>query len=78
MIAYNWGMSRSSVEELLQEIDGLLALAGDLPVEAELVVEKLLNVVEALSSDRQSLADEVQRLKEQLSKKKKEKTTGKG
>jgi hypothetical protein len=71
-------MSRSSIQEILQEIEGLLALAGDLPVEAELAVEKLLNIVEALSSDRQSLADEVQRLKEQLSKKKKDKTTGKG
>jgi hypothetical protein len=71
-------MSRSSIHEILQEIEGLLALAGDLPVEAELAVEKLLNIVEALSSDRQSLADEVQRLKEQLEKKKKDKTTGKG
>jgi hypothetical protein len=71
-------MSRSSIQELLKEIEDLLALAGDLPGEAELAVEKLLNVVEALSSDRQSLAEEVRRLKELLEKKKKDKTTGKG
>ena len=71
-------MSLSSVEEILREIEGLLALAGDLPPEAELAVEKLLNVVEALCSDRQLLAAEVQRLKKQLEKKKKDKTTGKG
>jgi len=71
-------MSRSSTQELLQEIDRLLASAGDLPPEAELAVEKLLNVVEALCSDNQSLADEVQRLKQQLDQKKKGKTTNKG
>ena len=43
-----------------------------------MAVEKLLNVVEALSSDKQSLVDEVQRLKQQLDQKKKAKTTGKG
>ncbi len=78
MIAYNWSMSRSCIQEILKEIEELLALAGDLPVEAELAVEKLLNVVEALSSDKQSLAQEVRRLKELLEKKKKDKTTGKG
>ncbi len=31
---------------MLKEIEGLLALAGDLPREAELSVEKLLHVVE--------------------------------
>ncbi len=78
MIAYNCRMSSPGVQEILKEIEGLLALAGDLPPEAALAVEKLLNVVEALSSDKQSLVDEVQRLKEQLEQKKKGKTTGKG
>jgi len=40
-------------------------------------VTKWLNVVEALSSDKQSLIDEVERLKQQLQQKKKGKTTGK-
>jgi uncharacterized small protein (DUF1192 family) len=71
-------MSSSVVSEILREIEGLLALAGDLPAEAELAVEKLLNVVEALSSDRQSLVNEVQRLKAQLEQKKRGKNTGKG
>jgi len=68
-------MGNLTVGEILKEIESLLALAGDLPAEAELAVEKLLNVVEALSCDRQSLADEVQRLKRQLEQKKKNKTT---
>ncbi|MFV1971800.1 MAG: transposase [Acidimicrobiia bacterium] len=68
-------MSSLGVAEMLKEIEGLLASAGDLPVEAELAVEKLLNVVEALSSDKQSLADEVERLKQQLQQKKQAKTT---
>jgi len=61
----------------LKEIEELLSSAGDLVPEAELAVEKLLNVVEALSSDKQSLIDEVERLKQQLQQKKKGKTTGK-
>ncbi len=70
-------MSSLDIREILSEIEDLLASAGDLPPEAELAVEKLLNVVEALSSDKQSLVDEVQRLKLQLDQKKKAKTTGK-
>ena len=45
-------MSSLGVPEMLKEIEGLLASAGDLPAEAELAIEKLLNVVEALSSDK--------------------------
>ena len=48
----------------------------ELPAEAELAVEKLLNMVEALCSDRKELADEVARLRKQLEKKKQPKTTG--
>jgi len=71
-------MSSLSIGAILKEIEELLASAGDLVPEAELAVEKLLNIVEALSSDKQSLADEVERLKTQLEQKKKGKTTGKG
>jgi len=66
------------VQKILSEIEDLLATAGDLPPEAEMAVEKLLNVVEALSSDKQALAQEVQRLKQQLDQKKQGKTTGQG
>lgn len=71
-------MNSSDVREILLEIEDLLASARDLPHEAELAVEKLLNIVEALSSDNQTLVDEVERLKQQLQQKKKNKTTGKG
>jgi hypothetical protein len=71
-------MSSSAIQEILKEIEELLASAGDLGSEVELAVEKLLNVVEALSSDKQSLVDEVERLKQQLQQKKKGKTTDKG
>jgi len=52
-----------------------LATVGDLPAEVEASIRQLLNVVEALSSDKQSLVDEVRRLKQQLEQKKKSKTT---
>lgn len=55
------------VEQLLRE--------EELSERTELAIQKLLNVVEALSADRASLADEVERLKEQLEQKKKAKTT---
>ena len=38
-------MSRQSIQELLKEIEDLLASAGDLSPEVELAVEKLLNIV---------------------------------
>jgi hypothetical protein len=69
-------MSRFNVEEVLKQVERLLAVAGSLPAEAELAVEKLLNMVEALCSDRKELADEIERLRKQLDKKKKPKTTG--
>jgi hypothetical protein len=71
-------MSSSSVQEILKEIEDRLATVGDLPAEVKTSIRQLLNVVEALSSDKQSLADEVERLKQQLEQKKKGKTTGKG
>jgi hypothetical protein len=68
-------MSGVSVELILIEVEALVARAGALPPEAEVAVEKLLNVVEALSADKKELADEVQRLRKQLEQKKKDKTT---
>ena len=66
------------VESILKQVEQLLAQAGALPPAAEQAVEKLLNVVEALSADRKELADEVQRLRQQLEQKKKAKTTAEG
>ena len=68
-------MSRVEIETILKQVERLLATAGALPAEAEQAVEKLLNVVEALSSYSQGLAAEVERLRQDLEKKKKAKTT---
>jgi hypothetical protein len=68
-------MSIVDVESVLAQVDELLAKAGDLPEEAALAVEKLLNVVEALCSDRKKFVEEVQRLREQLDQKKKGKNS---
>jgi len=68
-------MSGVDVQSILKQVEALLASAGALPVEAEEAVEKLLNVVEALSADKNELAEEVQRLRKQLEQKKKDKTT---
>ncbi len=62
---------------MIAEVERLLAEAGELPEQAALAIEKLLNVVEALSADRQALADEVKRLRKKLDEKKKSKTTAK-
>ena len=77
-VAYDAGMSGVDVESILKQVEQLLAQAGALPEAAEEAVEKLLNVVEALSADRKELADEVQRLRQQLEQKKKAKTTADG
>jgi len=69
-------MSGSTVETMLEQVEEWLALAGELPEAAERAVGELLNLVEALCSDRNELADEVARLRKQLEKKKKTKTTG--
>ena len=68
-------MSECDVQTILKQVEELLAEAGQLPAVVELAVEKLLNVVETLCSDRKELADEVERLRERLDKKKKAKTT---
>jgi hypothetical protein len=68
-------MSSLNIKSILKQVEALLAQAGTLPPEAEQAVEKLLNVVEALSSYSQGLADEVERLRQDLEKKKRAKTT---
>jgi hypothetical protein len=68
-------MSKLNINLILKQVEALLAQAGALPTEAEQAVEKLLNVVEALSSDKKELADEVERLRQELEKKKRAKTT---
>jgi len=68
-------MSRIDVETILKQVEQLLGTVGGLPDAAEQAVEKLLNVVESLCADRQSLMDEVERLRQELDKKKRAKTT---
>ena len=70
-------MVPSEVQAVLSKIEQQLDGVGVLDPVVEQAVEELLNVVEALSSDKQSLIDEVQRLKQQLEQKKKSKTTAK-
>ena len=68
-------MSTSDVQSILKQVEEQLAKAGELPAVVEQAVGQLLNVVEALSSDKKALVDEVERLRKQLEQKKKAKTT---
>ena len=68
-------MSKLDIKSILEQVEALLAQAGALPPEAEQAIEKLLNVVEALSSDKKELAAEVERLRQDLEKKKRARTT---
>ena len=70
-------MSVTDVRAIIEQVERLLADAGDLPEQAELAIEKLLNVVEALAADKKALADEVELLRKKLELKKKSKTTAK-
>ena len=70
-------MGTSDVQSIIAQVERLLA-AEELSEQVELAIRLLLNVVEALSADRQSLADEVERLRKQLEQKKKAKTTSGG
>lgn len=72
----NWVMARLDVQVILEEVERLLA-EETLSGRVELAIQKLLNVVEALSIDKKSLAAEVERLREKLQQRKKGKTTGK-
>lgn len=64
-------MSKLDVPAIIAVVEGLLAVS-----DLELAIEKLLNLVETLNADRESLAQEVERLREKLEGKKKAKTTG--
>ena len=70
-------MGTSDVQSIIEQVERLLA-AEELSEQVELAIRLLLNVVEALSADRQSLADEVERLRNQLEQKKKAKTSSGG
>jgi len=67
-------MGTSDVQAIIERVDQLLA-EEELSERVEAAIQKLLNVVEALSADKKSLADEVERLRKQLEQKKKAKTT---
>ena len=67
-------MGTSDVKAIIEQVEQLLA-EEELSKRAEFAIHKLLNVVEALSADKKSLADEVERLRKQLEQKKKSKTT---
>ena len=65
-------MGTSDVKAIIEQVEQLLA-EEELSKRAEFAIHKLLNVVEALSADKKSLADEVERLRKQLEQKKKSK-----
>jgi hypothetical protein len=67
-------MGTSDVQAIVERVDQLLA-KEELSERVEAAIQKLLNVVEALSADKKALADEVERLRKQLEQKKKAKTT---
>jgi len=71
-------MDRSEVQDVLSRIEQQLAGLGGLEPVVEQAIEELLNLVERLASGQQALAQEVQRLKQQLEQKKKGKTTNQG
>ena len=68
-------MGTPDVQAIIEHVEQLLA-GQELSDRVEAAIQKLLNVVEALSADKKSLADEVERLRKQLEQKKKSKTTG--
>ena len=67
-------MGTSDVQAIIGQVDQLLS-EQELSEPVETAIQKLLNVVETLSADRNSLAEEVERLRKQLAQKKKAKTT---
>lgn len=68
-------MNRTEIESSLKEVEELLGSGLELPVAVELMVRKLLNLVEALCSDKQELMNEVERLRKQLEDKKRGKNS---
>lgn len=71
-------MKLREVEQILKDVEELLGSGLELPNAFELAVRKLLNLVEALCSDKQELMNEVERLRKQLDDKKRGKTTSGG
>jgi len=67
-------MGTSDVKAIIEQVEQLLA-EEELSERAEFAIHNLLNVVEALSADKKSLADEVERLRKQLEQKKKSKNS---
>ena len=67
-------MGISDVKAIIEQVEQLLS-EEELSERTECTIHKLLNVVEALSADKKSLADEVERLRKQLEQKKKSKNT---
>ncbi len=67
-------MGISDVKAIIEQVEQLLS-EEELSERTECAIHKLLNVVEALSADKKSLADEVERLRKQLEQKKKSKNT---
>ena len=67
-------MGTSDIQTIIEQVEQLLA-EEELSPRVESAIQKLLNVVEALSADKKSLADEVERLRKKLEQKKKAKTT---
>jgi 20S proteasome alpha/beta subunit len=68
-------MNRSDVEKSLKDVEELLRSSLELPDAVELAIRKLLNLVEALCSDKQELLAEVERLRKQLEEKKRGKNS---
>jgi len=69
-------MSTSDVRDILKRIEGQLATVIDLDPLAQQAFEDLLNLIEHLVADQETLHQEVRRLKQQLDQKKRAKTTG--
>ena len=69
-------MGTSDVQAVIAEVERLLN-EEEFTDRIELAIEKLLNLVEALSADKKALAAEVERLRKKLDEKKKSKTTAK-
>jgi hypothetical protein len=67
-------MATSDLQAMIEQVE-LLLREEELSERVERAIKKLLNAIEALTADKRSLADEVQRLKAQLEQKKRAKTT---
>jgi hypothetical protein len=68
-------MSAADVRNILNRVEGQLAMLVDLDPQAQQAIEDLLNLVEHLAADQEAFRQEVQRLKQQLDNKRRAKTT---